>query len=83
MFKKDKVVFSLSATVTIIISIIGIHLLVPAVLIALITGHRFRFEGSDENIPKVNETLDKVSDAVDKVKTKLTKEETEPSDTNK
>ena len=83
MFKKDRVIFSVSATIAVIIGIIGIHILIPAILIALITGHRFRIEGTDANISKVNDTLDKVSDAVDKVKIKLTKDDTDSSDANK
>lgn len=84
MFKKDRVVFSLSITIAVIISVIGVHFILPATLIALITGHRFRIEGTDKNIDKVNETLNKVADAVDNVKNKLTEEDNaSPNEDNK
>lgn len=69
--KKEKTILSIPVTIAVLITIFAFHVVVIAFILALITGHRFSFEGNECNLDKVNVTLDKVSDKVDEFKNNL------------
>lgn len=66
--KGEKVVLSIPVTLAIIITAIATYLVIFALVIALFTGHKFKFESKDSDTMKVNETLDKISVTVDNIK---------------
>ncbi|RYD03340.1 hypothetical protein N752_21140 [Desulforamulus aquiferis] len=72
--KKNRTVFDMSVTVSIIITVFASYIVIPLLLIGLVTGYRMKFEGLDGEGMKVNEALNKVSDAVDSAKRKLADE---------
>ena len=69
--KKDYTVLSLPVTAAVIISIFAPYITVVGILIALLTGHRIKFEGKNGECTQVNDTLNKVSDTIDTAKKKL------------
>lgn len=74
--KKDSIILSLSVTITIIITAIAPYVVIPGALLAVITGHKIKFEGKNfENIDNINDALDKFSVAVDKAKKKLVEDD--------
>jgi molybdopterin converting factor small subunit len=81
--KKDKIILSLPVTVVVIITIFAPYISVFGVLLALLTGHRIKFQGKNGDDMKVNETLDKVSDTVDNVKRKLMEDDVNEASTSK
>lgn len=77
--KRDSIVLSMPVTAAVIITIIVPYIVGVALVIALITGHRLKFESKNTDTTKVNEVLSKVSDTVDTAKKKLV--ETENNET--
>lgn len=71
--KREERVLKLSLTVSTVLTVIAPYVVVPTLGVALLTGHRFKIEGKDLNIDKVNKTLDKISNKVDEVKKDLHK----------
>ncbi|MGE5629969.1 MAG: DUF4342 domain-containing protein [Caulobacteraceae bacterium] len=74
MKKQDRTILNLSLNMVILIGIITfplIEFIALGLLIALFTGHRFRFEKISGEETKINDTLDKLSNAVDDAKRKL------------
>jgi len=74
--KKDREVISLPVTVTVIAALIAPEFVGIGLLIALVVGYRFKFQGSLGENMEINNTLDKMSDFVDNTKEKLNKTET-------
>lgn len=72
--KKGNTILSLPVTAAVIITLIAPYLTVIALLIALFTAHRIRFEGKDGECKEVNSMLTKVSDTVDNAKKKMTED---------
>jgi hypothetical protein len=70
--KREFTVISLPVTAAVIITIIAPYLTVIGLIIALLTGHRIKFEGKHGNLSNINQTLDKVSTVIDSTKQKLT-----------
>lgn len=83
IMKKENVILCLPLTITLIIAILAFYVTIFVVILALITGHRFRIVGKDGDCSKVNSTFNKVSDVVDKTKQKLLENETVKSTTEK
>jgi len=81
--KKDKIILSLPVTILVIITILAPYISILGVLLALVTGHRIKFQGKNGDDMKVNETLDKVSDTVDNVKRKLMEDDVNEASTSK
>lgn len=73
--KKDRTVLDLSVTITAIVAVCAPYIVVPVLLLALFTGHRMKFEGTNGEDIKVNSTLDKISAAVDSAKKKFAADE--------
>jgi hypothetical protein len=71
IYKKEATIISIPVTLAVVITAIAPHLTVIALLLALLTGHRIRFEGKDMQCKQVNDMLDKVSDTVDCAKKKF------------
>jgi len=69
--KKEDVILSLPATIVVIVTVVAPYVTLGALILALITGHRFKFKGKDGEPSKVNETLDKISNVVDDAKKKF------------
>lgn len=69
--KKDNIILSLPVTIVAIITVFAPYVAVPGLILALITGHRFRFKDKNGEPAKVNETLDKISNVVDTAKKKF------------
>jgi len=69
--KKDKIILSLPVTIVVIITVFAPYIAIPGILLALLTGHRLKFQSKSGDDMKVNETLDKVSDTVNNVKRKI------------
>jgi hypothetical protein len=81
--KKDKIILSLPVTIVVIITILAPYISIFGILLALLTGHRIKFQGKNGDDMKVNETLDKVSDTVDNVKRKLMEDDVNEASTSK
>ncbi|KUO73038.1 MAG: hypothetical protein APF77_20405 [Clostridia bacterium BRH_c25] len=74
MYKQNRVILNISVNIVVLIGIITIPLIgltAAGLLIALLTGHRFKLESSSSDTTKINETLDKVCNSVDQAKEKL------------
>jgi NACalpha-BTF3-like transcription factor len=74
IYKKETVLVSIPVTLAVVITAIAPHLTVLALLVALITGYRIRFEGKDMDCKQVNNMLNKVSETVDCAKKKFTED---------
>ena len=81
--KKDKIILSLPVTIVVIITVIAPYISIPGILLAMLTGHRIKFQGKNGDDMKVNETLNKVSDTVNNVKRKIMEDEVDESSTSK
>lgn len=73
--KKENVILSLPVTAAVIITILAPYLTVIALLVALFTGHRIRFEGKHGECTQMNNMMNKVADTVDNAKKTLTDED--------
>lgn len=73
--KKDRTVLDLSVTISLIVTALAAHIIIPVLLLALLTGHKMRFEGKNREDLKVNEALHKISDALDNMKKKLSEDD--------
>lgn len=74
MRKQERVILNISVNMLALFGLITlplIELVAIALLIALLTGHRFKLEGPSADTTKINETLDRVSDTVDQAKEKF------------
>lgn len=74
MRKQERIVLNISVNMLVLFGLITlplIELVAIALLIALLTGHRFKLEGSSAGTAKINDTLDRVSDTVDQAKVKF------------
>ncbi len=75
MQKQDKIIFSLSLNIALLITFFllpFIEFVVIGFVIALFTGHKIRFEKVNGEEMKINEALNKVYDTVDATKDKFT-----------
>ncbi|GAB6181927.1 hypothetical protein JCM14036_32460 [Desulfotomaculum defluvii] len=73
--KKGRTVLDLSVTVSIIMTAFASYIVIPVLLLALVTGHKMKFEGKNGEDVKVNEALNKISKAVDSAKKTLAEED--------
>lgn len=74
MHKQEKVVFNISMNIIALFALITLPLIqfvAIGLLIALLTGHRFKLESSSGDTDKINKALDKVCDTVDQAKEKF------------
>ena len=74
MHKQERVIFNISVDIAALIGIILfplIELIAVGLLIALLTGYRFRFESTYCDTANINQVLDKVYNSVDNAKDKL------------
>ena len=74
--KRENILLSIPVTLAIISTIIAPYFVVIALIIALATGHRIKFQGMNGEGMEINNTLDKVSDFVDNAKENFNKSET-------
>lgn len=72
--KEDKIVLSIPVTVAVIITVVAPYVSIPSLGVAIVTGHKIKFEGKDVECSKVNNALDKFSDVVDSTKKKFTED---------
>lgn len=66
-----KLVFSVPVLVLIVLLVFCFWVVLPALLIALFFGCRYRFEGRELGKPGVNRAMDKLGDLADDIKEKL------------
>ena len=74
MYKQENIIFSISVNIAALIGFILLPLIefiAIGLLIALLTGHRFKLESSSSDTSKVNAALDKMTDTVNQAKEKL------------
>jgi predicted RND superfamily exporter protein len=71
MYKRDKTIIDLSVTISIIIAALAFHIAIVGLVVALITGYRFKFVKNNGEDMKVNETLDKMHNNIDNMKKKF------------
>ena len=83
IMKKDKIILSLPVTIVVIITVIAPYISIPGILLAMLTGHRIKFQGKNGDDMKLNKTLDKVSDTVNNVKRKIMEDDANESSTPK
>ncbi len=69
--KGDNVVIALPLTLVIIFAIIPPHISIIGAVIALITGHKIKFEDKNGEAMNINKHIEKVSEAVDIAKKKI------------
>ena len=81
--KGDSIILSLPVTLIVIITVVAPYITVVSLILAPLTGHKFKFQGRDGEGMKVNDSLDKVSDYVVSLKNKLTEDATKNSNINK
>ena len=72
--KKENIILSISATLTVVITVIAPHLTFIGLAVVLFTGHRIRFESKDMECKQVNDMLNKVSETVDCAKKKFSED---------
>ena len=77
--KKDSIILTLPVTIVVIVTIFAPYITVFSLIIALLTGHRIKFQGKNGEDMKVNKTIDKVSDSVVNIKKKLVEDDINPS----
>jgi hypothetical protein len=82
IYKKEATIISIPVTLAVVITAIAPHLTAIALLVALLTGHRIRFEGKDVHCKKVNDVMNKVSDSVDSARRKSAEENSSTTDSN-
>ena len=83
MHKQDKIIFSLSMNIVVLITVITLpffEFILLGAVIALFTGHRFKMVSSSGDTIKVNQTLDKVSNAVDQIRENISKGNSQDTD---
>lgn len=83
MHKQDKIIFSLSMNIVVLITVITLpffEFILLGAVIALFTGHRFKMVSSSGDTIKVNQTLDKVSNAVDQIRENISKSNSQDTD---
>lgn len=78
--KGDSIILSLPVTIVVIITVVAPYITVVALILAILTGHRIKFQGRNGEDLKVNETLDKVSDSVVNLKKKLSEDDVKVTD---
>ncbi len=66
--KGQNTILSLPVTVVAIITVVAPYVTVIGLIVALLTGHKIKFQGKNGEDMKVNETIDKVTNIVDKAK---------------
>lgn len=66
-----KLIFSVPVLVLIVLLVFCFWVVLPALLIALFFGCRYRFEGRELGKPGVNRAMDKLGDLADDIKEKL------------
>lgn len=71
--KNDNIILNLPVTLVVIITVVAPYIAIPGIVLALITGHKLRFQDENGQDMKVNEDLEKVSIAVDNAKSKVAK----------
>ena len=74
MYKQDNIIFSISVNIAALIGFILLplfELVAIALIIALLTGHRFKLESTGSDTAKVNAVLERLSDTVDQAKEKF------------
>ncbi len=70
--RKDSEVVRIPVIVFVAVLLLTFHILLPAMIISLFFGCRYRFEGKDD-LSAINNAMDKVENAADKVKEEFTK----------
>ena len=81
--KGDSIIISLSVTIVVLITVFAPHITVLALILALLTGHRIKFQGKNGEDMKVNDPLDRVSDYVVTLKKKLNEDGSETCNASK
>ena len=71
IYKKETSILSLPVTLAVVITVIALYVTFIALIVALFTGHRIKFEGKGMGCGKVNEMMDKVAESVDSAKRKF------------
>jgi hypothetical protein len=65
--KNEEVLISIPVTIAILITVLAPYVTVVGFLLALLTSHKVKVQGSGENCDKVNEELNKVSKVVEDI----------------
>ena len=74
--KGQNTILSLPVTAVVIITVVAPYVTVIGLIVALLTGHKIKFQGKNGEEMKVNETIDKVTNIVDKAKESFTENAT-------
>lgn len=80
--KRERVVVSLPVTVGVVITVFAPYITIAGLILAILTGHRIRFQGKNGENSGVNNALSKVSDMVDSAKKKIAEDMNEISQPN-
>jgi len=81
--KNGEHLFSVPATIFVALLILFFYITLPAFIISLFCGIRYRFEGPDLERKSVNKVMDTASDLVDDVKKSFAEDDEKNSDKNK
>lgn len=71
--KKEKSILEIPVTLLIVLLAFAPWLTIPLLVLALFTGHKFRFHGNDVEKTKVNDVMDNISVATENIKTEIKK----------
>lgn len=72
--KKENTILSLPVTAVVIITVVAPYITVAGIIVAILTGHKIKFQGKNGENMKANDTIDKITDIVDKARTNFTEE---------
>jgi hypothetical protein len=72
--KNNKTLINVPISIAMIVTIVGVHFVIPAIILALITGCKIKFEKDSGEGYAINNNIDKVSNAVNKFANKVSDE---------
>jgi hypothetical protein len=74
ILKNNKTLINVPISIAIIVTIIGLHFVIPAIILALVTGCKLKFEKDNGEGYDINNKIDKVSNCVNKFTNKISDE---------
>ena len=74
ILQNNKTIINIPILIAALATILGVHFVIPALIIALITGCKIKFEKEDGEEYPINNKIDKVSNAVNKFTNKISDE---------
>lgn len=74
VYKEDTTLLNFGIPLALLVTIVGMHLVVPLIILALITGCRIRFIKNDGEECEINKSLDNIADKASDIAGKVAAE---------